>query len=89
MIIIAGAGIGGLTLGSALARKRTPFRIFERVPELRPTGAGIALSSNAFQALAHIDIADQVRNRGWELASAEICDSQGRALRACLKNHDF
>jgi 2-polyprenyl-6-methoxyphenol hydroxylase-like FAD-dependent oxidoreductase len=35
MIIIAGAGIGGLTLGCALRRAGRPFHILERSAELR------------------------------------------------------
>ena len=58
MIVIAGGGIGGLTLGCALSQARKPFRIFERAVELRPVGAGIALSPNAFQAFAHIGMFD-------------------------------
>ena len=54
MIVIAGGGIGGLTLGCALSQARKPFRIFERAVELRPVGAGIALSPNAFQAFANL-----------------------------------
>src|SRR5215510_13923053 len=80
MIVIAGAGIGGLTLGRALSGARRPFRIFERASELRPVGAGIALSANAFQALAHVGIEEQVRACGWELAFSEICDATGRIL---------
>ena len=34
MIVIAGAGIGGLTLGCALARARRPFVICERASVL-------------------------------------------------------
>ena len=51
MILIAGAGIGGLTLGCALSRHGIPFRIFEKAPELKPAGAGIALAENALRAL--------------------------------------
>lgn len=80
MIVIAGGGIGGLTLGCALSRARKPIRIFERAAELRAVGAGIALSPNAFQALAHVGIEDSVRGCGWDLAIAELCDSQGRVL---------
>lgn len=80
MIIIAGGGIGGLTLGCALSRAGRPFRIFERAVELRPIGAGIALSPNAFQALAHVGIQDQVRACGWDVAIADLCDSRGRVF---------
>jgi 2-polyprenyl-6-methoxyphenol hydroxylase-like FAD-dependent oxidoreductase len=80
MIVIAGGGIGGLTLGCALSQAGKPFRIFERAPELRPVGAGIALSPNAFEALAHIGIVDHVRACGWHLNVAELCDSKGGVL---------
>jgi len=80
MIVIAGGGIGGLTLGCALSKARKPFQIFERAGELRPVGAGIALSPNALQALAHIGMDDRVRRCGWDLELADLCDSQGRLL---------
>ncbi|MDB6041076.1 MAG: auaG [Verrucomicrobiales bacterium] len=80
MIIVAGGGIGGLTLGCALSKARKPFQIFERAGELRPIGAGIALSPNAFQALAHIGMDDRVRSCGWDLELADLCDSRGRLL---------
>ena len=80
MIVIAGGGIGGLTLGCALSQARKPFRIFERAVELRPVGAGIALSPNAFQAFAHIGMDDRVRRCGWDLEVADLCDSKGRVL---------
>ena len=80
MIVIAGGGIGGLTLGCALSKARKPFQIFERAGELRPVGAGIALSPNALQALAHIGMEDRVRRCGWDLELADLCDSHGRLL---------
>ncbi len=80
MIIIAGAGIGGLTLGCALSRAGRPFRILERAAELRPVGAGIALSENALRALAHIGLAEAGRAAGQELGTAAICDQQGKVL---------
>jgi 2-polyprenyl-6-methoxyphenol hydroxylase-like FAD-dependent oxidoreductase len=80
MILIAGGGIGGLTLGCALSHARKPFRIFERAVDIRPVGAGIALSPNAFQALAHIGMDDRVRRCGWDMEVAELCNSKGRIL---------
>ena len=80
MIIIAGAGIGGLTLGCALARIGRPFRLLERTGELRPVGAGIALSQNALTALAHIGLEASARAAGQELGQAAICDQHGQVL---------
>jgi 2-polyprenyl-6-methoxyphenol hydroxylase-like FAD-dependent oxidoreductase len=80
MILIAGAGIGGLTLGRALARARLPFRIYERASDLRPAGAGIALSANAFTALAHVGLEEPARACGRELGVAAICHPAGHAL---------
>jgi 2-polyprenyl-6-methoxyphenol hydroxylase-like FAD-dependent oxidoreductase len=80
MIVIAGAGIGGLTLGCALARAGLPFVIFERAAELRPVGAGIALSQNAFAALAHLGLEQAARAAGQEMNDAIICDHLGRVL---------
>ncbi len=82
MIVIAGAGIGGLTLGCALARAGLPFVIFERAAELRPAGAGIALSQNAFAALAHLGLEQPARAAGKALGQAVICDQTGRTLIA-------
>ena len=80
MILIAGAGIGGLTLGCALSRHGIPFRIFEKAPELKPAGAGIALADNALRALSHIDLRERVRTAGLQLRRADICDPRGRVI---------
>ena len=80
MIAIAGAGIGGLTLGCALARHGIPFRIFEKAPALRPAGAGIALADNALRALAHIGLRDRACAAGAQLRRADICDPSGAVI---------
>jgi 2-polyprenyl-6-methoxyphenol hydroxylase-like FAD-dependent oxidoreductase len=80
VILIAGAGIGGLTLGCALARLNHPFRLVDAAPELKPAGAGIALSDNAFRALAHVDLAERVRACGQRLEEGAICDPRGGAI---------
>lgn len=82
MILIAGAGIGGLTLGCALARAGLPFRIVDRAPDLRPAGAGITLADNAFRALAHIGLDARVRACGAQLGVAAIQRPSGRPITA-------
>ena len=82
MIVIAGAGIGGLALGCALRRAGRPFVILERAPALVPVGAGITLSPNALAALDLLGVATAVRQAGNEMAEGVICDRRGRVLLA-------
>ncbi len=60
-ILVAGAGIGGLTAALALARKGFRVVIFEQAEELSETGAGIQLSPNATRLLLELDLGDRLR----------------------------
>ena len=57
-IIIAGAGIGGLTAALALARKGFRVVVLEAVRRLEEAGAGIQLSPNATRALFSLGLGD-------------------------------
>jgi 2-polyprenyl-6-methoxyphenol hydroxylase-like FAD-dependent oxidoreductase len=59
--VIAGAGIGGLTAGVALARQGWEITVLERARALEPVGAGLGLGPNAVRALGAIGLGDQVR----------------------------
>jgi salicylate hydroxylase len=50
-ILIAGAGIGGLTAALALQRQGFQVRVFERAPAVGDIGAGIALGGTASRSL--------------------------------------
>jgi 2-polyprenyl-6-methoxyphenol hydroxylase-like FAD-dependent oxidoreductase len=50
-IVIAGAGIGGLTAALALARKGFRIALIDKAEKLEATGAGIQLSPNAARVL--------------------------------------
>ena len=58
--LIVGAGIGGLAAGIALRRAGVDVEIYERAPEIREVGAGIALWANALHALAELGLADAI-----------------------------
>src|SRR5882724_7066575 len=60
-IIIAGAGIGGLT--AALALTRAGFRavVLEQAARLEEAGAGIQLSPNATRILFDLGLAEKLR----------------------------
>src|SRR4051794_32006405 len=55
-ILIAGGGIGGLTAAVALRRAGFAAEVFERAPEIREVGAGIAIQPNAVRALRRIGL---------------------------------
>jgi salicylate hydroxylase len=55
-IIIAGAGIAGLTAALAFAAKGFPVRLFERAERLEEVGAGLQLSPNATRLLDRLGV---------------------------------
>lgn len=60
-IIVAGAGIGGLTAALALARKGFRVVIVEQAPELSETGAGLQLSPNVTRLLIELGLGDKLQ----------------------------
>lgn len=60
-IILAGAGIGGLTAALALARRGFRILILEQTPQLQETGAGLQLSPNAARVLIGLGLEDRLR----------------------------
>lgn len=55
-ILIAGAGLGGLTAALALLKKGFDVEVYEQATELREVGAGIQLSANANRVLFRLGL---------------------------------
>ena len=56
-IVIAGAGIGGLTAAANLLKAGHDVTIFEQASDLSEVGAGLQLSANATHVLRHLGLA--------------------------------
>jgi 2-polyprenyl-6-methoxyphenol hydroxylase-like FAD-dependent oxidoreductase len=66
-LLVAGGGIGGLTLARAAARAGFDCDVFEREPEVRPVGAGILVQTGAMLALRRLGLDERVAAAGAEV----------------------
>lgn len=59
-IVIAGAGVAGLTAALAFAERGYPVQVFEQAQRLEAAGAGIQLSPNATRILRQLGALDRL-----------------------------
>jgi len=55
-IVIAGAGIAGLTAALAFSARGFPVKLFEQAKQLQPAGSGLQLSPNATRILRRLGV---------------------------------
>jgi salicylate hydroxylase len=72
-ILIAGAGIGGLTAALALLRNGHQVHLFEQATELREVGAGVQLSANGTRVLIELGLRAAMQHI--------ICEPAGKEIR--------
>jgi 2-polyprenyl-6-methoxyphenol hydroxylase-like FAD-dependent oxidoreductase len=77
---IAGAGLGGLAAGIALAQRGWSVRIHERADSLRMFGAGIWLWENGLRSLAALGVEERATKRARRIETLVARDQNGRAL---------
>jgi len=63
-VLIAGAGIGGLTTALALRQAGLDAHVYEQASVLREVGAGVAISPNAVKVLHRLGLAKALRSVG-------------------------
>ncbi len=80
-VLIAGAGIGGLTAAIALKQAGFDVQVLERVKDIQAIGAGITLQVNATAALSHLGLVDAVVAQGNLITQGEI-QLRGKTLSA-------
>ena len=62
-VIIAGGGIGGLTLGLTLHQIGIPFVVLETWSEMRPLGVGINIQPNAVRELFDLGLTAEILDK--------------------------
>ena len=71
-ILVAGAGIGGLTAALALARRGVAVAIYEQAPELMEFGAGVQISANGSRVLIDLGLGEAMQRVVCEAAFKEV-----------------
>jgi salicylate hydroxylase len=63
-ILIAGAGLGGLSAASCLMKAGHEVEVYEQAPQLGEIGAGIQISANAMHVLRDLGLEPEIRRVG-------------------------
>ncbi|KAG0058174.1 hypothetical protein BGZ90_005094 [Linnemannia elongata] len=86
-ILIAGAGVGGLTLGAILQKSDIPYEIFERAPEIKPLGSGLILTANVAPLFKQLGIYDELVAQGKPNNEFQVFNEQ-RQLQYTMEFRD-
>ncbi len=79
-ILIAGAGIAGLTLGLSLHQVGISFKIFEAVEQLRPLGVGINLQPMAARELFDLGLEPALDKIGLRTEEVGYFNAKGQEI---------
>jgi salicylate hydroxylase len=71
-VLIAGAGIGGLTAALALLKRGIDVDVYEQAAELKEVGAGVQLSANGTRVLQLLGVGDTLRALSCEAVGKEV-----------------
>ncbi len=76
-VLIAGAGIAGLSLALTCHQIGVPFRVFEAVRDVKPLGVGINLQPNAVRELFDLGLEDALAEIGVETREYGMFSKKG------------
>src|ERR1700753_1721294 len=79
-VLIAGGGIGGLTLALSLHQIGVPAKVFESVAELKPLGVGINVLPHAVRELIELGLHDRLDAAGVATRELAYFSKRGRPI---------
>ena len=79
-VLIAGAGIAGLSAAIALRQRGIEAQVVELRSALGEIGAGLHLPGNGVRALYHLDVGNAAKEAGHPFTSRIGLDAEGRVL---------
>ncbi len=79
-VLIAGGGIGGLTLALSLNQIGVPAKVFESVAELKPLGVGINVLPHAVRELIELGLLDKLDEAGVRTKELAYFSKHGKPI---------
>jgi 2-polyprenyl-6-methoxyphenol hydroxylase-like FAD-dependent oxidoreductase len=79
-VLVAGAGIGGLSAGIALAQRGIEVEVVEAKPVDMPMGVGLVLPANALRGLGELGVLDECMAAGVPFDRNRFCEPDGRLV---------
>src|ERR1035437_7308470 len=79
-VLIAGGGIGGLTLSLSLHQIGIAAKVFESVPELMPLGVGIDVLPHAVRELIELGLLDRLDASGVRTRELAYFSKHGKPI---------
>ncbi len=76
-VLIAGAGLAGLTFALTCQQIGVPFKVYEQVPSLHPLGVGINLQPNAVRELFDLGLESELAAIGVETREYGMFSKKG------------